>query len=110
VLEKKKDENTCPDRGHLNHLIYYISSYIAQREETTYMSNTWITPTEAATIISKNSHHAVSQHHVQTLIQRGKIGMRTFPDGTQLLKRSHVESTRVATGTGNLHRGDRGIS
>jgi len=29
VLEKKKDENICPDRGHPNHLIYYISSYIA---------------------------------------------------------------------------------
>jgi hypothetical protein len=68
------------------------------------MSHTWITPTEAVTIISKNSHHTVSFHHVQTLIQRHKIGMRTFPDGKQLLKRSHVESTRVAVGTGNLHR------
>jgi hypothetical protein len=74
------------------------------------MSNTWITATEAVTIISKNSRHAVSLHHIQTLIQRGKIGMRTFPDGKQLLKRSHVESTRVAVGTGNLHRRDRGIS
>lgn len=74
------------------------------------MSNTWITPTEAVTIISKNSHHAVSLHHVQALIHRGKIAMRTFPDGKQLLKRSHVESTRVAVGTGNLHRRDRGIS
>lgn len=74
------------------------------------MSNTWITPTEAVTIISKNSHHVVSLHHVQALIHRGKIGMRTFPDGKQLLKRSHVESTRVAVGTGNLHRRDRGIS
>jgi hypothetical protein len=57
-------------------------------------------------IISKNSHHSVSLHHVQTLIHRGKIGMRTFPDGKQLLKRSNVESTRVAVGTGNLHRRD----
>ena len=68
------------------------------------MSHTWITPAEAVMIISKNSHHAVSLHHVQTLIQRRKIGMRTFPDGKQLLKRSHVKSTRVAVGTGNLHQ------
>lgn len=68
------------------------------------MSHTWITPAEAVMIISKNSHHTVSLHHVQVLIQRRKIGIRTFPDGTQLLKRSDVESTRVAVGTGNLHQ------
>jgi hypothetical protein len=34
------------------------------------MSNTWITATEAATIISRNSRHAVSLHHIQTLIHR----------------------------------------
>lgn len=71
------------------------------------MSHTWITPAEAVTIMSKNSHHAVSLHHVQTLIQRGKIGTRAFPDGRHLLKRSHVEATRVAVGTGNFHRKDR---
>ena len=71
------------------------------------MSNTWITHAEAVTIIGKNSHHPVSHQHVQMLVNRGKIGMRSFPDGKQLLKRSNVEATRVAVGTGNLHRRDR---
>jgi hypothetical protein len=71
------------------------------------MSNTWITQAEAVTIIGKNSHHPVSPQHVQTLVNRGKIGMRSFPGGKQLLKRSNVEATRVAVGTGNLHHGDR---
>ncbi|GAC1429098.1 MAG: hypothetical protein PVS3B3_09800 [Ktedonobacteraceae bacterium] len=68
------------------------------------MSNTWITYEEAVTIIGKNSHHPVSSQYVQTLVNRGKIGMRAFADGTQLLNRSNVEATRVAVGTGNLHR------
>jgi len=71
------------------------------------MSNTWITHTEAVTIIGKNSHHPVSPQYIQTLVNRGKIGMRSFPGGKQLLKRSNVEATRVAVGTGNLHRRDR---
>ncbi len=71
------------------------------------MSNTWITHAEAVTIIGKNSHHPVSPQHVQTLVHRGKIGMRSFRGGKQLLKRSDVEATRVATGTGNLNRRDR---
>ncbi len=71
------------------------------------MSNTWITHAEAVTIIGKNSHHSVSPQHVQTLVNRGKIGMRFFPGGKQLLNRSNVEATRVAVGTGNLHRRDR---
>ncbi len=71
------------------------------------MSNTWITHAEAVTIIGKNSHHPVSPQHVQTLVNRGKIGMRSFPGGKQLLKRSNVEATRVAVGIGNLHRRDR---
>jgi len=71
------------------------------------MSNTWITHAEAVTIIGKNSHHPVSPQHVQTLVNRGKIGMRFFDGGKQLLKRSNVEATRVAVGTGNLHRRDR---
>ena len=71
------------------------------------MSNNWITIEEAVTMISKNSHHPVSPQHVQTLINRGKIGMRSFGGGKQLLKRSNVEATRVAVGTGNLHRRDR---
>ena len=78
-----------------------------RREEVTHMSNTWITHTEAVTIIGKNSHHPVSPQYVQTLVNRGKIGMRSFPGGKQLLKRSNVEATRVAVGTGNLHHGDR---
>jgi len=71
------------------------------------MSNTWITHAEAVTIIGKKSHHPVSPQHVQTLVKRGKIGVRSFPSGKQLLKRSNVEATRVAVGTGNLHRRDR---
>jgi hypothetical protein len=71
------------------------------------MSNNWITITKAVTIISKNSHHPVSPHHVQTLVSRGKIGMRSFNGGTTLLKQSDVESTQVAVGTGNCHRRDR---
>ena len=72
-----------------------------------HTSNTWITYAEAVTIIGKNSHHPVSPQHVQTLVNRGKIGMRFFGGGKQLLKRSNVEATRVAVGTGNLHRRDR---
>lgn len=71
------------------------------------MNKRWITATEAGTIIGKNSHHPISPQYVQTLVQRGKIGTRSFPGGKQLLKRSDVESTRVAIGTGNLHRRDR---
>ena len=71
------------------------------------MSNNWITTGEAVKIISKHSHHAVSPHHVQTLVQRGKIGSRSFNGGTTLLKRSDVEATHVAIGTGNNHDPDR---
>lgn len=67
------------------------------------MSTNWITTPEAVTIISKHSHHAVSSHHVQKLVNRGKIGTRSF-GGTELLKRSDVEATHVAIGTGNDHR------
>ena len=80
---------------------------LALREEDTKMSNNWISSAEAVTIISKNSHHPVSPTHIQTLVNRGKIGMRSFDGGTKLLKRSDVESTRVAMGTGNSHRRDR---
>lgn len=65
------------------------------------MSNNWMTPAEAVKLISKNSHHPVSSHHVQALVNRGKIGTRFLDGGTNLLKRSDVESTRVAAGTGN---------
>jgi len=71
------------------------------------MSNNWITTAEAVTIISKNSHHLVSPHHIQTLINRGKIGTRSSDGGTQLLKLSDVEATRVAVGTGSVHHKDR---
>ena len=67
------------------------------------MSNNWITTAAAVTIISKHSHHPVSLQHIQTLVQRGKIGSRSLPGGTELLKRSDVEATRVAVGTGNRH-------
>jgi hypothetical protein len=71
------------------------------------MSSNWITTAEAVTIISKKSHHLVSPDHVRTLVNRGKIGTRSFTEGTNLLKRSDVESTRVAVGTGNGHRRNR---
>lgn len=71
------------------------------------MSNNWITPAAAVTIISKHSHHPVSPHHLHTLVHRGKIGSRSLPGGSELLKRSDVEATRVAVGTGNGHRRDR---
>ena len=74
------------------------------------MSSNWITAAEAVTIISKNSHHPVSPGHVQALVNRGKIGMRFFDGGAKLLKRSDVESTRVAVGTGNAHRRDRAVT
>ena len=75
------------------------------REGDTDMSNNWMTLAEAVTIISKHSHHQVSSHHVRTLVNRGKIGLRSLEGGTEVLKRSDVESIRVARGTGNLqHR------
>ena len=74
------------------------------------MSDNWITTEEAVTIISKHSHHPVSPQHVRTLVNRGKIGMRSSHQGMQLLKRSDVEATRVALGTGNRHGADRAES
>lgn len=71
------------------------------------MSSNWITTTEAIATISKNSHHPVSPSHIQTLVNRGKIGTRALHGGTLFLKRSDVESVRVAVGTGSNHR-DRG--
>jgi hypothetical protein len=71
------------------------------------MSKNWMTTIEAVTTTSKNSHHSVSPHHVQTLVNRGKISTRSFCAGTTLLKRSDVESTRVAVATGNNHYRDR---
>jgi len=70
------------------------------------MSNSWITMAEAVTLISKNSHHQVSPHHVQTLVNRRKIGVRSFYGGVTLLKCSDVKSTRVAVDTGSSHRRD----
>lgn len=67
------------------------------------MSSNWITLTEAVSIISKNSHHPVSSHHVQKLVSRGKIVMRNFHGKSPLLKQSDVKSVRVAIGTGNNH-------
>ena len=76
---------------------------LAQREGDIDMNN-WITTAEAVTIISKQSHHPVSPKHVQALVNRGKIGTRSLDGGTKLLKRSDVESTRVAVGIGNGQR------
>jgi|SRR5450631_2597931 hypothetical protein len=73
----------------------------------TNMSNNWITIAESVKIISKNSYHSVSPYHIQTLVNRGKIGTRSSDEGTQLLKLSDVEATRVAVGTGNVHHKDR---
>jgi len=74
------------------------------------MSNNWITTEEAVTIISKHSHHPVSPQHVRTLVNRGKIGTRSSHQGALLLKRSDVEATRVAVGTGDRHSTDRAQS
>ena len=65
------------------------------------MNSHWITPAEAVAMISKKSHHPVSPHHVQTLVNRGKIGVRSFHGGPIFLKRSDVHVTRVAAGIGN---------
>lgn len=68
------------------------------------MKNKWITKAEAVAMISKQSHHSVSPHHVQTLVSRNKIGTRAFPGGVTLLKRSDVEAIRVAADTGKGQR------
>jgi hypothetical protein len=78
---------------------------LAQREGDIDMNN-WITTAEAVTIISKHSHHPVSPKYVQVLVNRGKIGTRSLDGGTKLLKRSDVESTRVAVGIGKGQRRD----
>jgi len=65
-----------------------------------------MTQTEAVTMVSKNSHHPVSLHHVQTLVNRRKIGARFFHGETTFLKCSDVKSTRVAINTGSSHRRD----
>lgn len=67
------------------------------------MSNNWITTAEAVTLISKNSHHPVNPSHIQTLVNRSKIGTRSFSGGRVLLKRSDVQATRVASGVGHGH-------
>jgi hypothetical protein len=66
--------------------------------------NNWISPEEAVTIISKHSHRPVSFTHVQTLVNRSQIATRYLEGGMEFLKRSDVESTRVAVGTGNGQR------
>ena len=71
------------------------------------MSNNWMTIAEAVALISKNSHHRVSPHHIRSLVNRGKISTRSFAGGTTFLKRSDVEATRVAVGTGKSHHIDR---
>lgn len=71
------------------------------------MSSNWITITEAVTTVSKNSHHRVSPHYIQILVNRGKIGARSLHGGMMLLKRSDVEATRVAADIGNSNHGDR---
>jgi hypothetical protein len=70
------------------------------------MAKNWMTVAEAVTLISKHSHHSVTLHHIHTLVNRGKIGTRPSDGGTLLLKRSDVESTRVAVGIGKGHRRD----
>ena len=75
-----------------------------QRNGTIPMSHNWMTTAEAVTMISKHSHHQVSPHYVQTLVNRGKIGTRSFPEGTALLKRSDVQATQVAVGKGHSQR------
>ena len=83
------------------------SDAISCGEGDTNMSSNWITTEVAVTIISKHSHHLVSPQHVRTLVNRGKIGVRSSHQGILLLKRSDVEATHVALGTGNRHSTDR---
>jgi hypothetical protein len=71
------------------------------------MNSNWITTAEAVAMMSKNSHHLVSPSHVQTLVNRGKIGTRSLQGGTIALKRSDVQATRVAANIGNSHRDKR---
>jgi hypothetical protein len=68
------------------------------------MKHNWITRAEATSMISKQSHHTVSSHHIQTLVSRSKIGTRAFSDGVTLLKRSDVQAIRVATNTGKAQK------
>jgi len=68
------------------------------------MNNNWMTTTEAVALISKNSHHPVGPFHIQTLVNRGKIGTRSFPGDRIFLKRSDVQATRVAMGIGHHRR------
>jgi hypothetical protein len=74
------------------------------RMRGTPMKDTWITKAEAVSMISKQSHHAVCPHHVQTLVDRSKIGTRVFPGGVTLFKRSDVEAIRVAAEKGKGKR------
>jgi len=92
------------DERTIGHYTYNMKLAFVRKEEEPNMSNNWITTAEAVTIISKHSHHPVSPTHVRTLVNRGKIGTRSFPEGTTLLNRSDVEATRVAVGTGHGHR------
>jgi hypothetical protein len=71
------------------------------------MNHNWITTAEALAMISKSSHHTVSPHHFQKLVNRGKISTRSFYGGMLFFKRSDVEATRVAAGTGNISHRDR---
>lgn len=68
------------------------------------MSDHWMTIAEAVALISKKSHHPVDLSHIQTLVNRGKIGTRSFPGGRIFLKRSDVQTTRVAMGIGHHRR------
>ncbi len=79
----------------INHHIEPVARECCARRGRITMSSNWITPAEAVATISKNSHHPVSLHHVQTLVNRGKIGTRSLHEGTIFLKRSDVEATRV---------------
>ena len=82
-------------------------AYDVSQKRRIAMGNNWITPVEAVAMVSKNSHHLVSPHHIHTLINRGKIGTRSSPGDKILLKRSDVAATRVAVGTGNRSRRER---
>lgn len=102
VSKKQKSTEPVPSHSEIEENLNIVPG-----EGDTLMSSNWITTAEAVAMISKNSHHRVSPHHVQKLVNKGKIGTRPLHGGTLFFKRSDVEATRVAVGTGNISHRDR---
>ncbi len=68
----------------------------------------WITSTEAAKILSKNSGHTVSDAYVRQLGIAEKLITKVIDGRTKLYLKSDVEAYRVkARGTGEVRRAAR---